>query len=190
VANNKTLMIENYTFTLKNNKNKLLKRVTWIWYFVLLGLIVLFAFSENVTEKEQRRLLLRLGILIIAGILTYFNKEKKDTLKGFQAAVFFFSLMSIYSFFGIYFTICFVLFSAFIFWFVHQNTIISFNEESILVKNGFFRRIVDWASLNNVVLKDGILTLDFKNDKLIQEEVEGGMANETAFNLFVRNKLQ
>jgi hypothetical protein len=181
-------MIENFTFTLKNNKAKLLNRVTWIWYFILLGLITLFAFAENVTDKQQKRLLLRLGVLLVGGIATYFARHKKDTLKSFQVAVFFFSIISIYSFFGIYFTICFLLFSIFIYWFSLQKTTIFFNSENVVVKNGFFKRIIEWSNLSNAVLKDGILTLDFKNDKLIQEEVEGEVLNETEFNSFLQSK--
>ncbi|MBL0146328.1 MAG: hypothetical protein IPP48_11770 [Chitinophagaceae bacterium] len=42
--------------------------------------------------------------------------------------------------------------------------------------------------MNNVVVKDNILTLDFKSDKLIQEEIiEDADINEPAFNSFCSN---
>lgn len=49
-----------------------------------------------------------------------------------------------------------------------------------------FRNSVAWSDLNNVILKDGILTLDFKNDHLFQSELEenGEEVDEKAFNSF------
>lgn len=49
-----------------------------------------------------------------------------------------------------------------------------------------------WNELNNIVLKDGLLTIDFKNNKIIQAEIveqEPGV-NEQAFNQFCTARLQ
>ena len=48
-----------------------------------------------------------------------------------------------------------------------------------------------WKSLSNVVLKDGLLTIDQKNNKLIQQMTEdlGKETNEPAFNAFCRDQL-
>ena len=40
----------------------------------------------------------------------------------------------------------------------------------------------------NVILKDNILTIDFKNNKLIQVEIENNI-NEIQFNEFARQQL-
>jgi hypothetical protein len=39
-----------------------------------------------------------------------------------------------------------------------------------------------------VILKDGILTIDFRNDKLIQQEISESI-NEPEFNEFCRDSL-
>jgi hypothetical protein len=181
-------MIENFTFTLKNNKAKLLKRVTWIWYFILLGLIALFAFSENVESKEQKKLLIGAALLIGASAFYNFLNKTEKEFKRFQMLLFFISASNISIFFGLYFAICFLLFTLFIYWFSLQKTTLFFTTEKIMLKNGFFKRFIDWSNLNNVVLKDGILSLDFKNDKLIQEEVEGEIVNEEEFATFLHNQ--
>jgi hypothetical protein len=52
-----------------------------------------------------------------------------------------------------------------------------------------------WSDLDNVVLKDNILTLDFKNNKLLQAELHPSLyygtkpLNEEAFNTFAREHL-
>ena len=49
----------------------------------------------------------------------------------------------------------------------------------------------DWNLFNNVILKDNVLTLDFKNDKLIQAEIENQKSiNEQQFNSFVQSQLK
>jgi hypothetical protein len=183
-------MVENYSFTLKNNKTKLLKRVTWIWYFALLSIIAIFIFSDIGVEGVIKKNLIKAFVLYIAIGVYYFIRKEKNAFKGFIIVVFLISLPCIYNFFGVYFAICFVLFSMFIYFFTQQKTNISFNNENIVIKNGFFRRIIEWNNLNNTVLKDGVLTLDFKNDKLIQEEVEGEIVNEKDFTTFLKNKFQ
>lgn len=47
-----------------------------------------------------------------------------------------------------------------------------------------------WNELNNVVLKDGLLTIDFKNNKIIQAEItETQPVNEPEFNRFCNARL-
>ncbi len=49
-----------------------------------------------------------------------------------------------------------------------------------------------WAELSNVVLRDGILTIDFRNNHIIQQELDENMdaPNATDFNEFCRQQLQ
>lgn len=64
---------------------------------------------------------------------------------------------------------------------------IAFDENEI-VFNSFPKKRFDWAALSNVVLKDGLLTLDFKNDRLIQKELESetSKTTEEEFNAFAK----
>jgi hypothetical protein len=60
----------------------------------------------------------------------------------------------------------------------------------IIMKTNFPKREFDWSVLNNVVLKDYILTLDFKNNKLVQAEIENKDVDEKEFNSFAAFQLQ
>jgi hypothetical protein len=68
---------------------------------------------------------------------------------------------------------------------------IGFSEKEILI-NSLFKKRVHWSQLSNVVLKDGILTIDFNNNKIIQKEVEDDEeddADEEEFNQYCREQL-
>jgi hypothetical protein len=62
-----------------------------------------------------------------------------------------------------------------------------------VVFNTFFSRRIYWSDLNNVILRDGLLTIDFKNNRLIQREIaddeEEDDADEEEFNAFCRDRL-
>lgn len=67
---------------------------------------------------------------------------------------------------------------------------IAFDKEEI-VFNSFPKKRYSWEEMNNVIIKDGIITIDFKNDKLIQKEIQSGATerDEREFNEFCRNRL-
>jgi membrane protease YdiL (CAAX protease family) len=56
----------------------------------------------------------------------------------------------------------------------------------------FPQRTIRWNELNNIVLKDGLLTIDFKNNKILQSEIIESSArlNEQEFNDFCREQLK
>jgi hypothetical protein len=63
-----------------------------------------------------------------------------------------------------------------------------------IVLNGIRKRRISWAELNNVVLKDGLLTIDFKNNRLFQQEVDDQEddeydGSEDEFNAFCSQQL-
>jgi hypothetical protein len=69
-----------------------------------------------------------------------------------------------------------------------QKIQIIFSAQQIIYK-AFPSKKILWASLNNVVLKDGLLTIDFKNDKLLQQPVEEQQTSENDFNAFCQQQL-
>jgi len=64
-----------------------------------------------------------------------------------------------------------------------------FTPEKVFKLN-FPGKEFEWNVFNNVILKDNVLTLDFKNNKLIQAEIEKSQnINEQQFNSFAKSKL-
>jgi hypothetical protein len=53
----------------------------------------------------------------------------------------------------------------------------------------FPRRVIEWNELTNLVLKDGLITIDFKNNKIIQQTILNSDISEQEFNNFCRKQL-
>lgn len=66
----------------------------------------------------------------------------------------------------------------------------------VFTKNGvekdfFPKKIFPWSDFHQVILKDGLLTLDFKNDRLMQGTVENMHSiDQDEFNLFATEQLR
>jgi len=68
---------------------------------------------------------------------------------------------------------------------------IGFDQERIVI-NTLIKREHRWTAFTNVILKDGLLTLDFKDNRLLQKEVlDDGEedADEDEFNTWCRERL-
>jgi hypothetical protein len=68
---------------------------------------------------------------------------------------------------------------------------IGFDKEGVTV-NALFKKSFEWNVINNVILKDGLLTIDFKNNKIFQKGIEEDVTPvlEKEFNEFCRLQLQ
>lgn len=70
---------------------------------------------------------------------------------------------------------------------------IGFDQDRVVI-NTLIRQRHEWSVFNNVVLKDGLLTLDFKNNRLVQKEVtdddDEDDADEDEFNAYCKGRLE
>ncbi|HEY6902345.1 MAG TPA: hypothetical protein VI233_16930 [Puia sp.] len=69
---------------------------------------------------------------------------------------------------------------------------IGFDKDRIVINTLLARRYA-WTDFNNIILKDGLLTLDFKSNRLLQKEVaddeDEDDADEEEFNMYCRERL-
>lgn len=72
----------------------------------------------------------------------------------------------------------------------HRKMIVSFHKQYIIFPT-FPKRKLKWNELNNVVLKDSLLTIDFENNKLFQQPILNSDwdFNEKDFNDFCKKQL-
>lgn len=69
---------------------------------------------------------------------------------------------------------------------------IGFTDTQVVI-NSLFKKRYAWNQFNNIVLKDGLITLDFTNNKLLQREVvddEEDEADEDEFNYYCQEQLK
>lgn len=63
-------------------------------------------------------------------------------------------------------------------------------ERKIVIPSMISERVISWNDLSNVVKKDDVLTIDFKNNKLLQTEIlNPENINEDEFNRFCKEQL-
>ena len=68
---------------------------------------------------------------------------------------------------------------------------VAFDVEDVVL-NSFPQKKYQWNQINNVIIKDGILTIDLKNNKLIQKDIDADIseADEQDFNDFCQEQLK
>lgn len=67
---------------------------------------------------------------------------------------------------------------------------IGFSESEISF-NTFPKKVLMWNEINNALIKDGLITIDLKNNKLFQKEIEGDVSAdiEKEFNDFCKQQI-
>jgi len=70
------------------------------------------------------------------------------------------------------------------------DPMVEFSEKGVFVKRTFHLKKHDWAGFSNIILKDNLLTLDFKNNKVLQLELDNSVKiDEQQFNDFCVKKI-
>jgi len=73
-------------------------------------------------------------------------------------------------------------------WLALTNTpAVLFSDTGVRFR-GVFSKTYRWEELDHVILRDGLLTIDFRTNRLFQKEVDG-KTSEPEFNAWCRNRL-
>lgn len=126
--------------------NTLIQISTFLLIYILISIATIGLFTNNIIQYKKGSKLNLTPIFIIAAVTIFFIPNIK------------------------WLFICFVLF-AFLEKYALKKEEIGFNRDEIYY-NKLFPKKIYWESLNNVVLKDGILTLDFMSNKVQQFETD------------------
>ncbi len=180
--------MEKFQITLKNGKVKLYNRISWIILFIhLVVLLYLALFFTN--KKIAISYTLTLIVISLLFILKYILHSTK-TKHRIHVDTFFFLLMvgfivSQEYWISIIPAVFFILSSISV-----RKLVVLFSAENIIYPS-FPAKTIQWNDLENVILKDGLLTIDFRNNKLIQQHIDERycIVNETEFNDFCRKQL-
>lgn len=157
--------VQDYLVVIKNPNTALIARTGWLMSLLAILILVfqLFVFSRswglyltlfvvavllinNIIDKRKNKPIRYGRLLIAAGIgLTVFGDAS-------------------------YTNLLFILLGV-IEKFLLQKREIGFTKDGITLSN-LIPKISSWSEIDNVVLKGGILTIDYKNNKLIQLETD------------------
>ncbi len=181
--------MQQFQITLKNEKKKQYEQIA---FFLIIANIAAFIFMA-VSSSTKKNLIFFLAVtILICGclLIDYFLtriKNNEDT----PYRIFALYIISIVWINSSYWWIGVVLFVAGLFYMISKRPLLVTAAKDKIVYPSFPLKNLLWPSLNNVILKDGLLTIDLKNNKLIQQAIDEHKTsvNEKEFNDFCREQL-
>ena len=177
-----------FTIILKNEKLSSFNR---LGLFILLihGLYFTGYLLKNVSNVNLITLIAGM-VVAFAGFVLNISITSKNRKPLFSFSIIFLLLAIVWASLLNYWLCIALLILAFLDLTVRKKPAVIFFEDRIELP-AFPKKTFQWDAFNNVILKDRILTLDFRNDHLMQSEIAGESyhIDEAAFNLFCRQKL-
>lgn len=176
--------MQKFEITLKNEKVKMYRLIAIIILILNFSIFTFLLFSE-VYRPIAIVSIVALGFYVL--LRTYVFKRNRQ-IHFFDEFVFFVSAMCWFGLNNYTFMILLVIMGI-LFRFSLQDLKFVFSRDNV-TKMNFPKKELPWNLFSNVILKDNILTLDLKNNKLIQAEIKTEQAiNENEFNEFAQSQI-
>jgi len=178
-----------YSFTLKDNNQKAYYLFTWFLFFLH---VTAAAFTLNSDDnKVKLSMYILLGFYAVIGIVYYFYRKHSWATGTFSLVLALFyahfwliqvGIIALIIFAAVYIVVTMVK---------GKRTTVVFSDDEIQMTRVFKTVIFPWTEMDNVILKDNLLTIDFKTNKIIQVEIveQSRAVDETEFNLFCTDQL-
>jgi hypothetical protein len=181
--------MQKFELLLKNEKVKLYERFG-IFVFILNGIAVCFFLSQlnyqKLWEGGLGFIVLLLTLLLL--ILQIFSNTARK-----KEYVFYFASGSIvlYWTFIRYWWVGLIMLCLFLLYLISKRKLVISVQTGNIIYPSFPKKIIGWSDLNNLILKDQLLTIDFKNNKIIQQLIDENKTriNEKEFNDFCIQQL-
>lgn len=179
-------MVYQYVVTLKNQSHR---------YIDILGLFLsifsVACFSLQLVSSKNVSVAYLIGAVVVMGIVIYnqvqiAKKQKVYYSRALLIAALVWMKMPYFQWLVFLFIIL-----ALLEYQAKYSIEIGFSDNEIVI-NSLFKKRYNWASFSNIVLRDGLLTLDFTNNRILQREVEDDEdddADEDEFNDYCKRQL-
>lgn len=176
----------NFEISIRNEKAKFYNRLSWFIIAINIALFLYLAFFSTDKSELKKSFGVLVLLVICFGLYLYFKSTK------YQIGLHPFSFLIILGWIVIgrfWFAGINVLFDILSTISTRKFTVI-FSQANVVYPS-FPTKTIPWHKLNNVILKDGLLTIDFKSNKIIQQYVDESKTNvnEKEFNEFCRQQL-
>ena len=171
---------ELYTYVVViRNENR--KYINWTGFF--LSILSVLLFTLEMIDVRRIILPLFIGVIFIAGVILYnLSRNLSGNEVSYSKALLISAIIWTKMPYGQWLIFVFVLL-AFLEYQARLPLEIGFSSKQV-VFNSLIRKRYIWSEIANVLLKDGLLTVDFMNNKLFQKLVDDGEneASEEEFN--------
>ena len=178
--------MQEYLFKLENNKSRLYDWFAIFLFLLNLVIIARFVLQSPVFDAVQYTGLAASGCSIIAVLYFFLDKKGMHKKEFFVIAMLFIAAFWILT--GRWWVAVLMLLLILLYIKSQRDMVIIINNDHISYPR-FPVRIIEWKELNNVILKDKLLTIDFRNNRIIQHTVHETIG-EQEFNEFCRAKLK
>ncbi len=159
--------IFDYVVVLKNQHKEAIEKNGW-----LLSALAVLPYAVAVYTEPQKWilivLLMVLGVLLISNII-----DKKRNKKIRFAPLLVISGMGLLFFSSIGLVGLLYVFAGAVEKYFSKNKEIGFSQAEINI-TGLVPKKTNWSALNNVVIRDGLLTMDYKNNTVFQAYTDDG----------------
>jgi len=181
--------MQQFQITLKNEKTRQYDRIA---LFIILINLVIFIYLAISTGGSQIRITSVIGIVLIIAALSidyYLNPIKNNEGTSYYKFVAEFIVSMTWLQLNLWIAgLCFLLGTLYLI--SKRPMLVSVLKDKIIYPS-FPKKTIAWSELNGVIIKDGLLTMDLKSNKLIQQVVDENKTklDEKEFNDFCKQQL-
>lgn len=185
-------MEPSFTFTIPNEKKRFYDRFALLLFVLNAAgiLIRFFYFKEQSSQQTGTIAPLAIALLLLIYLFTIaYNNKIRAYIRTFTLAAFCLSVCWLLAGPWWMALLSLILIA---FYLGAQRELHIIIKASHIIYPSLPKRKIEWSELNNLVLKDGLLTIDFKNDAIIQHypEQKMNLPEEKEFNEFCQEQLK
>lgn len=179
--------MDNYTIILTNEKAATYKVVTFIIAGINLLAFFYFLLASSIAFNQSAS---GMGLCILAAAFIHYYWLRHPSFMLYINMAFV-GCGIIWILLGMYLGGCLMCVFAFFGWFVSKELKIVFSSTGCLYPS-FPARLIPWSEIDQVRLKDNVLTIDLKSNQLLQFVISNfeNIPEESVFNLFCNQMLQ
>jgi hypothetical protein len=175
--------MQKFEIVLRNDKvNKL---VLMNWLIILLNFLLLIYITILQASEKNNYPFFGAALLLIIILFRLITGKKNRQYE--KTEIIYFVIIATWLVSGFYW-IALIDFILFILQIISKRKlIVNFDDDGIEYPS-FPKKKIRWLDLNNVILKEGLLTIDLKDNRLFQNQIISPI-NEAEFNEFCRKEL-
>ncbi|MEO7307279.1 MAG: hypothetical protein ABIW15_07485 [Ferruginibacter sp.] len=179
-----------FSFTLKDNNQKGYNQFTWFLFFLHIIIAAVFVLNTH-DHKVRLSIYILLGFYALLSIVYFLYRTHRKALETFSLILALLYANFWFQHVGIIAVLIFAAVYAAVTLVKGKSTTVLFSDAEIQLTRVFKTVVFPWSEMDNVILKDNLLTIDFKTNKIIQVEIveSARVVDEAEFNRFCTEQI-
>jgi hypothetical protein len=174
----------NFVIVLKNEKLKTYTVISWLIIILNFAAFIYMGITKKATIDNLPYF--AAGMLLC--IFVARKLIKRETIDNEMISLSFSIIILTWVIIQLFWIAAIILFLFIVQEISRRKLVVLVFEDSISYPS-FPKRFIEWKDLNNVILKDGLLTIDLKSNRVLQHEIIS-VVYESEFNEFCQSRIQ